>query len=389
MRIARRMQGIAPFRVMAILARARAMEAQGRDVVHMEIGEPDFVSPQPVIDAGQVSLRSGQTHYTPAAGLPALRDAIAGYYQQRFGVAVDARRIIVTPGASGALQLILGVLVNPGERVLVTDPGYPCNRHMISLYGGVPAALPVAADDDFAVTPQALVGALDDDVRGLMLASPANPTGNTIDLAALRALNAQLTTVPDAVLVCDEIYQGLQYDSDPQTALALDADNVVVINSFSKFFGMTGWRVGWLVAPEAMIEPMERLAQNIFLAAPTTAQHAALAAFSAASMAILEQRRQEFGRRRDFLYAAAGELGFDLGAKPAGAFYLYAGVTRFTDDSMRFSQDLLEQTGVAITPGIDFGSYKAEQFVRFAYTTGLERLEEGIERLRRFLRAGS
>jgi aspartate/methionine/tyrosine aminotransferase len=389
MRIARRMQAIAPFRVMAILARARAMEAQGRDIVHMEIGEPDFVSPQPVIDAAQASLQSGQTHYTPAAGLPALRAAIAGYYRQRFGVEVDAQRIIVTPGASGALQLVLGVLVDPGERVLVTDPGYPCNRHMIGLYGGVPVALPVSAADGFAVMPDALDRALDDGVRGLMLASPANPTGNTVDLEQMRELNARLSAVPDAVLICDEIYQGLQYDSEPQTALTLGYDNLVVINSFSKFFGMTGWRVGWLVAPEALTEPMERLAQNIFLAAPTTAQYAALAAFSAPSMEILEQRRQVFQRRRDFLYTAVRELGLDVDKKPSGAFYLYADVSRFTDDSAKFSQDLLEHAGVAITPGLDFGSHRAQQFVRFAYTTGLDRLEQGAERLRRFLRAGS
>ena len=388
MKIAQRMQQIAPFRVMEILARARAMESQGRDVVHMEIGEPDFPSPPPVIAAARASLKAGQTHYTPAVGLSSLREAIAAYYDRRFGVAVDPRRIIVTPGASGALQLVLGVLVNPGDRVLVTDPGYPCNRHMISLFGGLPVSLPVSMDNGFTPTPWMLADELEQGTRALMLASPANPTGNLIDLDVLRTLNRELRQLPDTLLICDEIYQGLQYDSAPETALALGDDNVVVINSFSKFFGMTGWRIGWVVAPEAMIEPMERLAQNIFLAAPTTAQHAALAAFSDTNMAILEERRQAFQARRDFLYAAIGDLGIQVGKLPAGAFYLYADVGRFTDDSMTFTRELLDVAGVAITPGLDFGSHGAARHVRFAYTTGLERLHEGVERLRRFLRAG-
>lgn len=389
MDIARRMKEIAPFRVMEILARARQMESQGRDVVHMEIGEPDFVSPAPVIEAAIESQRTGKTHYTPAAGLPALREAIAGYYSDRFAVNVDPGRVLVTPGASGALQLVLGVLVNQGDRVLVTDPGYPCNRHMVSLFGGEAVAVPVTVAADYSLTPEALEAAMAQRVRALMLASPANPTGNLIDLEALRALNDILRRDPEAVLVTDEIYQGLQYDSAPETALALGDDNVVVINSFSKFFGMTGWRVGWVVAPEAMIEPMERLAQNIFLAAPTPAQHAALAAFSDASMAILEERRQAFQARRDFLYEAVKGLGFAIGSKPAGAFYLYADAGRYTHDSMAFARELLDTAGVALTPGVDFGHYQAERHLRFAYTTGLERLELGVERLKRFLAAGS
>ncbi len=388
MQFAQRMQEIAPFRVMQILARARAMEAAGRDVVHMEIGEPDFVSPQPVIDAAIAAQRAGHTHYTPAAGLPALREAIAGFYQRRFGVSVDPARVLITPGASGALQLVLGVLVNPGDRVLVTDPGYPCNRHMVSLFGGQPVAVPVTAQTGYAVTSEALAGAMQQGVRALMLASPANPTGNLIHLDALRALNERLRSEPGAMLVCDEIYQGLQYDAAPRTALELDADNLVVINSFSKFFGMTGWRVGWVIAPEAMIEPMERLAQNIFLAAPTSAQHAALAAFAEPTLAILEQRREAFEGRRDFLFSAVKELGFEVGEKPAGAFYLYADAGRFTNDSMTFSHELLEAAGVAVTPGVDFGAYLAERHVRFAYTTGLDRMTVGMERLRSFLRAG-
>ncbi|HOP17103.1 MAG TPA: aminotransferase class I/II-fold pyridoxal phosphate-dependent enzyme [Gammaproteobacteria bacterium] len=387
--IAKRMQAISPFRVMEILARARAMEAKGRDIVHMEIGEPDFVSPQPAIDAGIASLRAGLTHYTAAAGLPALREAIAAYYAQRFGVSVDPAHIIVTPGSSGALQLVLGSLVNPGDEVLLTDPGYPCNRHMVSLFGGVPVPIAVTADDGFAVSPRQLRDAMATRTRALMLASPANPTGNLIGVGDLRDLNAVLRRNAQAVLICDEIYQGLQYDSEPETALALGDDNVVVINSFSKYFGMTGWRVGWAVAPGWLVEPMERLAQNIFLAAPTPAQHAAVAAFSPASMEILEARRREFEIRRDFLFDAVRNLGFVVNEKPRGAFYLYADAAGFTDDSAGFARELLESAGVAITPGLDFGGNRPERHVRFAYTTALDRLETGVERLRAFLRAGA
>lgn len=384
------MRAIAPFRVMQILARARDLEAQGRQVVHMEIGEPDFVSPEPVNRAAVSALAAGHTHYTPAAGLPALREAIAAYYGDRFDVAVDPARVLVTPGASGALQLVLAALVEPGDEVLLTDPGYPCNRHMVSLFGGNPVALPVGVGDGFAINPTQLAARVNERTRALMLASPANPTGNCLDNTRLAGLNAVLRQqAPSAVLVCDEIYQGLQYGQSPQTALALQADNLVVINSFSKYFGMTGWRLGWAVAPEWLVEPMERLAQNLFLAAPTLAQHAALAAFGEENRAILEQRRQVFEQRRDFLHRALGELGLGVGTPPDGAFYIYADIGDHTDDSLSFAAELLEQMAVAITPGADFGEYGAGRHVRFAYTTDLPGLERGVERLRTFLRAGA
>jgi aspartate/methionine/tyrosine aminotransferase len=372
---------------MQILARARELEAQGRSVVHMEIGEPDFVSPLPVNRASTAALAAGHTHYTPAAGLPALRAAIARYYDDRFGVAVDPARVLVTPGASGALQLVLGALVGPGDQVVVTDPGYPCNRHIISLFGGEPVAVPVDSADQYAISPTRLAAVVGQRTRALMLATPANPTGNCINNQLLAGLNTVLRQAA-AVLICDEIYQGLQYGVPLQTALALQADNVVVINSFSKFFGMPGWRLGWVVAPEWLVEPMERLAQNLFLAAPTLAQHAALAAFGEENLAILEQRRQVFEQRRDFLYQALDELGFGMGPRPDGAFYIYADVAAHTDDSLVFAAELLERMAVAITPGVDFGAHGAGRHVRFAYTTDLANLEQGVERMRDFLRAG-
>lgn len=379
-----RMAGIEPFHVMDILARAREMDAQGRDVVHMEVGEPDFSSPRPVIDAGIQSLRQGKTHYTAALGLPALRQAISDYYLSRFQVAVDASRIVITPGASGALQLILGVLINPGDKVLMADPGYPCNRHMVRMYGGEAVSLGVKASQNFALSNDQVIRNWDSATRALMVATPANPTGRLLNLQQLRFLY-DAVLAPGGMLVVDEIYQGLVYDQPVETVLTLGQDKLFVVNSFSKFFGMTGWRLGWVVAPPEYVPALDRLAQNIFLAAPTTAQYAALAAFHPETQAILEQRRKVFQERRDYLYAALLELGFRIQGKPEGAFYLYADISAFPGDSFAFSRKLLAEAAVAITPGLDFGSYRSDRFVRFAYTTDLERLKLGVERMGVFL----
>ena len=382
-RIAERMSDIQPFHVMALLGRARELEAQGRDIVHMEIGEPDFTTAQPIIDAGVDALQAGHTHYTPSVGLPALREAISAFYKQRYGVDVPARRIVITPGASGALQLIFSVLVNPGDAVLMADPGYPCNRHFVRLNEGEPVGVPVDAITDYQLTADLLDKYWSENTVAAMLASPSNPTGTIVSDDGIRAMHA-VAEKHDGHLIVDEIYHGLIYDENIGTALAID-ENIFIINSFSKYFGMTGWRVGWLVAPEEYIDAIDRLAQNIFLAASTPAQHAALAALSPEAIEILEQRRAEFAERRDYLLPALRELGFDISVNPQGAFYLYANCSKFTDDSYQFANDLLEEAGVAITPGIDFGSNKPEQHVRFAYTTSLENLKKGVERIKGFL----
>lgn len=382
-RIAKRMDDIQPFHVMALLGRARELEAQGREIVHMEIGEPDFTTAQPIIDAGIHALQAGQTHYTPSVGLPALREAISAFYKQRYDVDVPARRIVITPGASGALQLIFSVLVNPGDAVLMADPGYPCNRHFVRLNEGEPVGVAVGADTDYQLTAELLERSWSENTVAAMLASPSNPTGTLVSNDSLRAMHA-VTEKHNGSLVVDEIYHGLVYDEDVETALNV-SDDIFVINSFSKYFGMTGWRVGWLVAPEAYVDAIDRLAQNIFLAASTPAQHAALAAFTPESVDILEQRRAAFAKRRDYLLPALRGLGFDIPVTPQGAFYLYANCSKFTDDSYQFANELLEEAGVAITPGIDFGSNKPEQHLRFAYTTSLENLRKGVERIKAFL----
>ena len=381
--IATRMSAIQPFHVMALLARARELEAAGRSSVHMEIGEPDFVTPQPVIDAGMQALAEGRTHYTPSVGLPALRERIAAIYTERYGVTVASQRVVITPGASAALQLVMAVLVNPGDTVLMADPGYPCNRNFVFLLNGEPLGIPVDASTQYQPDVQQVRAAWRDNVSALLVASPSNPTGTLLGPDALRALHAEVAA-RDASLVVDEIYHGLTYDAPAATALSI-SDDIFVINSFSKYFGMTGWRLGWLVAPQDVVPEIDKLAQNLFLAAPTLAQYAALTAFEPQNIAILEERREVFQQRRDYLLPALRELGFRIPTTPGGAFYLYADCSRFTDDSYAFSQQLLEDAGVAITPGIDFGVHNPEQHVRFAYTTSLENLQEGVRRLRTFV----
>ncbi len=384
MQIADRMHSIQPFHVMALLARARELEATGRSIIHMEIGEPDFVTPRPVIDAGMAALSAGHTHYTPATGLPALRERIAGYYRERYAVDVEPSQVVVTPGASAALQLVMAMLVNPDDRVLMADPGYPCNRNFVYLLNGRPVGIPVGPESAYQPLPRQVEANWDADTRALLVASPSNPTGTVLDAETLRAYHA-IAASHGGALVVDEIYHGLTYGGQADTALSVSGD-AIVVNSFSKYFGMTGWRLGWLVVPDACVAEIDKLAQNLFLAAPTVAQHAALEAFSEENIAILETRREAFRQRRDFLLPALRELGFEIPVTPQGAFYLYAGCSRFTADSFRFSADLLEQAGVAITPGIDFGTYRPAQHVRFAYTTSQENLEAGVSRLAEYLR---
>ncbi len=381
--LAQRVNDIEPFHVMALLARARALEAQGRSIVHMEIGEPDFPTPQTICDAGIAALRAGELFYTPALGLPQLREAIAAFYRTRYGVTVSPARIIITPGASGALLLAVAALVNPGDQVLVTDPGYPCNRHFVRLLEGEPVGVAVGADSNYQLNAELMAQHWGSRTVAALVASPANPTGTLIPADQLKAM-AGLAAERGGTLIVDEIYHGLVYDGAATTALTL-SDDVFVINSFSKYFQMTGWRLGWMVAPEAYVSAIDKLAQNVFLAAPTPSQYAALAAFEPQTLALLEARRDEFRARRDYLVPALRALGFDIPGMPQGAFYVYAGCGSLTKDSFTFARDLLEEAGVAITPGIDFGHHAPERHVRFAYTRPVDVLTEGVRRIAGFL----
>jgi len=381
--LARRMEGIKPFYVMDLLAYARELEAQGRRIIHMEIGEPDFPTPEPIRQAAQRALETNPIHYTSALGLSELRQAISNFYRQRYELDIPASRIVITPGASGALQLVTGILINPGDAVLMADPGYPCNRHFVRLFEGKAVSVPVDADSHYQPDRALLEHYWTDDTRAVLIASPSNPTGSLIPETQLREVH-ELTQQRDATLIVDEIYHGLTYAEAPQSALAL-GDSVFVINSFSKYFGMTGWRLGWVVAPEWAIDALDRLAQNLFLAAPTLSQHAALAAFDSETLDILEARRLAFQERRDYLVPALQALGFGIPEQPEGAFYIYANSSRFSNDSFAFCRKLLDEAGVAVTPGKDFGTHEAAQYVRFAYTADMEDLAEGIERLTQYL----
>ena len=387
MSYAQRTESIEPFRVMQLLAEARQLEALGRDIVHFEIGEPDFPTPQPIVAAGIAALEQGKHHYTPAIGLSQLREAIAAHYQRETGQSIPSARIVVAPGSSGALLLALGALLDAGDGLLLTDPGYPCNRNFARFLNVEVQSLAVDAANDFIPTPEQVRAAWKANTRVLMLASPANPTGMLISRSQLAALHQTVRSLGGHLLV-DEIYRGLVYeDEESVTAVALD-ESIWVINSFSKFYGMTGWRVGWIVAPSDAIDALDRLAQNLFLAASTPAQYAALAAFDPNTQEILEQRRHAFQQRRDLLLPELRTLGFEIARKPQGAFYLYANAARFTDQSEAWSREVLQRAGVAITPGADFGSHHANTHVRFAYTVERPRIEEGLKRLHDFLRAG-
>ena len=383
-RLARRMAEIEPFHVMALLARARELEAQGRSIIHMEIGEPDFPTPEPIIRAGVKALETGELFYTPAPGLPQLREAIAGYYRSRYGVEISPSRILVTTGASAALMLACAALIDPGDEVLLADPGYPANRHFVRVVEGVPRAVPVDAASGYQLAPAHLERYWDRRTAAALVASPSNPTGTLISTERLAAM-VEIARARGGTLIVDEIYHGLVYEGEYTTAAAF-ADDVFVINSFSKYFNMTGWRLGWMVAPERAVGDLDKLAQNLYLAAPTPAQHAALAAFEPETLAILEKRRQELQARRDYLVPALRGLGFDIPVMPQGAFYVYAGCGRLTQDSFGFTRDLLERGGVAITPGIDFGANAPERHVRFSYANSIERLQEGVARIAEFLR---
>lgn len=381
--LAQRVRDIEPFHVMALLARARALETQGRSIVHMEIGEPDFPTPQTICDAGIAALRTGELFYTPALGLPQLREAIAAFYRTRYAVTVSPERIIITPGASGALLLAVAALVNPGDQVLVSDPGYPCNRHFVRLMEGEPVGVAVGADSNYHLNPELMAQHWGSHTVAALVASPANPTGTLIPADQMKVM-AEFAAERRGTLIVDEIYHGLVYDGEATTALAL-SDDVFVINSFSKYFQMTGWRLGWMVVPEAYVREIDKLSQNIYLAAPTPSQYAALAAFKPQTLALLEARRDEFRARRDYLVPALRALGFDIPRTPQGAFYIYAGCASLTPDSFAFAHDLLEQAGVAITPGIDFGHHAPERHVRFAYTRPVAELTEGVRRIAAFL----
>jgi aspartate/methionine/tyrosine aminotransferase len=384
---AARVAEIAPFHVMEVQTAARALEAAGRTVIHMEIGEPDFPTPAPVIAAAQRAIAGGGIFYTSALGLPALRQAIARHYADHYGVAVAPERVIVTAGSSAALLLVLALIVDRDDRILQSDPAYPCNRHFVRVLEGAPVGIPVGPDSNYQLTANLIERNWDASTRGVIIASPSNPTGTVVPREEMQRIVAAVKARAGHLIV-DEIYLGLTYGPDsadrPRSALAL-TDDAFVISSFSKYFNMTGWRLGWVVAPERHVRNLEKLAQNLYISPAAPSQHAALACFEPATLAILESRRREFEARRDYLVPALRNLGFGIPVMPTGGFFVYADCSAFSHDSQQFCRDVLEHAGVAITPGLDFGHHRAAEHVRFAYTIAQEKLEDGVARLARFL----
>ncbi len=384
MAISKRAKNLRPFHVMDILAQAKALSQQGKTIYHMEVGEPDFATAECIVNAGIDALKQFKTHYTPALGLPELRHAVAEYYHRKFSLKINPERIIITPGASGALQLAMLCLLDAGENVLLADPGYPCNRNIAQVLAAQTIAIPVSAENAYQLDAASIAKYWNDKTRVAMVATPSNPTGTILPEHQLKEI-CQLVAQKKGRLIVDEIYQGLVYDVEDYTALTI-SNECFVINSFSKYFGMTGWRIGWMVVPEFYVDAIDRIAQNIFLAPPTMSQYAALTALKAETQIELDARRDEFKQRRDFLLPALEQLGFDIAVKPQGAFYIYANCEKFTNDSFNWVKRLLNEQGVALTPGLDFGDYQANIHCRFAYTQSLDVLEQAVDKIDAFIR---
>ena len=393
MKFSSRAGRIEPFYVMEVAKAAhelaRAAAGSAAPMIFLNIGEPDFTAPPLVQEAACRAVRAGETQYTQALGLPALRERIGGWYAERFGIDVPARRIVVTAGASAALQLACLALIDAGDEILMPDPSYPCNRHFVSAAEGQAVLIETTAAERFQLSAAKVEAAWGPRTRGVLLASPSNPTGTSIAPAELRRIH-EAVRARGGITLIDEIYLGLSYDDAfGHSALALGED-VISINSFSKYFNMTGWRLGWMVVPEAMTPVIERLAQNLFICASTVAQQAALACFASESIAEYERRRAEFKARRDFFIPELEKLGLPVPVMPDGAFYAWADCRAAADKlgvrgSWDFAFELMRRAHLAVTPGRDFGAADTARFVRFSTANSMAQLREAVARLKALL----
>ena len=381
--IASRLADIEPFHVVALATRAFEIEAQGRTVVSLVLGEPDFPTPQPIVDAGIEALRNSQIRYTPSLGGNDLCSALQNWYRTHYGVELPRSRIAVTSGASGALLLTMGALLSPSDEVLMADPGYPANRHFVRAMEGRAVPIPVNEDTRYQLTAEMVESNWTPRTVAVMVASPSNPTGTLILPDELKRIH-EVVQRKGGVLIVDEIYHGLTYGIDAHSVLEF-ADDVFVINSFSKYFCMTGWRLGWMVVPQDYVSSVEKLAQDLYISNSDIAQQAALAAFTPETLRIVEEYRRQFEEHRDYLLPALRDIGFDIPVEPQGAFYIYANCSKLTKDSYQFCWDVLEKAGVAIGPGIDFGQHRAAEHVRISYPKPVTVLKEGVRRLREYL----
>ena len=398
MKITSRAERIEPFYVMEVAKAARALAdslahtpaGQAQPMLYLNVGEPDFTAPPTVQAAAIHAINKGTTQYTQASGLPQLRERISQWYQQRFGVNVPASRIVLTAGASAALQLACLALIESGDEILMPDPSYPCNRQFVSAAEGTPVMIPTTAAERYQLSAAKVAAAWQEGkTRGVLLASPSNPTGTSIHPDEMRRIHDFVKSKGGITLI-DEIYLGLSYDDTyGHTALALD-DQVISINSFSKYFNMTGWRLGWLVVPESLAPVIERIAQNLFICPSTVSQYAAMACFEEASIAEYERRRAEFKARRDYFIPALQSLGFDIPVRPDGAFYAWADCSAICarlgiKDSWDLAFEIMHKAHLAVTPGRDFGTAETAKFIRFSTASAMPQLEEAIARLRAML----
>jgi aspartate/methionine/tyrosine aminotransferase len=369
-----------PFLVMEVLERAGELQRQGRSVIHLEVGEPDFDTPRVIMDAGVRAMRDGHTHYTHSLGHPELREALAAWYAAEYRVEVSPDRIVITMGTSGALLLVCAAVLEAGDQVLITDPGYACYPNFVLACGAEPKRVRVREAEGFQYDPDEVRDALDERTPMVMLNSPANPTGIVTDAAHLEALSA---AVGDrALIVSDEIYHGLVYGERARSILEYNPD-AAVVSGFSKRWAMTGWRLGFAVLPEHLVRPVQKLQQNLLISAPDFAQFAAIAALTEAELDV-ERMRQAYDARRRLVLDRLRGMGLDVLVEPTGAFYVFVNVARHTDDVYAFAFQVLEEAGVAVTPGVDFGP-GGQGYIRISYANSLENIDLGMNRLEGFL----
>ena len=376
--IACRALEIPPFIVMDVLERAAAMERDGVDVVHLEVGEPDFDTPACVLDAGLRAMRSGRTHYTHSLGIHELREAICEHYGSRYGVEVTPDRVVVTAGTSPGLFLAFAALLEPGDEVILSNPHYACYPHFVRFLQGQPVFVNVEEPDGFQYRPERIREVLGPRTKGILVNSPSNPTGNLLDAH-------RMATIADlgVMVISDEIYHGLVYEGREHSILEF-TDRAIVLNGFSKKYAMTGWRLGYLILPPEFVRPIQKIHQNFFISANDFVQWAGIAALTEAHEDV-ERMRRIYDERRRFMIRRLRELGFGISVEPTGAFYVLANAKKFSQDSYGFAFDILEKAHVGVAPGIDFGTH-AEGYLRFSYATSLERIQEGMDRLERYLR---
>ena len=374
-----RSEKISPFIVMEILERAKQLEREGRDIVHMEIGEPDLPPSPRVLEAIE-KHKEEANRYTHSLGIWELREEIARYYWETYKVDISPERVIITTGTSGGFSLIFSALFEVGEGVVFTDPGYPCYKNFAHIYCLNPISVPLGKETNYELTPERLEE-LKTPFKGFLITSPSNPVGNVYSKETIKGL-ALFADRAGKIFISDEIYHGLNYDREVHTALEF-SDNVVVVNGFSKYFCMPGFRLGWVIVPKEYVRKLQLVAQNLFISPPTLSQLVAIEALN--DREYLQKVRETFRNRRDYLYSQLREI-FEIEVPPQGAFYIWANIGRYSQDSFKFAYRLLEEAGVAVTPGVDFGKNHTNRYIRFAYTAKLERLKEGVNRIREFLK---